>query len=425
MSAGGQDPDAAPGAPPTVADVEWGRVDAAGEVWVRTADGERSVGSWQAAEPAAGLAFFVRRYADLATQVALLEQRLASGAASPDDAAATARRLRGEVTGAQAVGDLDALAARLDAVGAVVEQRRAEKRAARADELAAARATKETVVTDAETVAQGSDWRHGADRLRALLDRWKALPRLDRVTDDELWRRFSAARTTYTRRRRHHVAELAEQRGAVRAVKEQIVGEAEESASSTQWAQGAGRYRDLMSRWKAAGTAGRDADDQLWQRFKAAQDRFFAARGAALAERGASQRGALEARQALLAEAESLLPVSDPRAARAALRSVQDRWEAAAPVPRDAARGLESRLRRVEEAVRDAEGGQRRRTDPTARAWAADTVAKLQAAIAGLERALAAAREADDEGRAGEARDALEARRAWLEQAERALADFS
>ena len=59
---------------------EFGRIDDDGTVYVKTADGERAVGSWQAGTPEEGLAHFARRYEVISTEVALLEQRLRSGA---------------------------------------------------------------------------------------------------------------------------------------------------------------------------------------------------------------------------------------------------------------------------------------------------------------------------------------------------------
>src|SRR5205823_4136705 len=83
---------------------EWGRVDADGTVWVRTATAERAVGSWQAGPPEAGLAHFVRRYQDLATEVTLLEIRLRSGAGDPRSTFAQARTLRDTLPTAAATG---------------------------------------------------------------------------------------------------------------------------------------------------------------------------------------------------------------------------------------------------------------------------------------------------------------------------------
>ena len=409
---------------PTVAENAWGRVDADGTVHVRTPDGDRVVGSWQADQPEEALAFYGRKYDDLVVQVDLLEQRLRSGSAVPDDAGPVIARVRQALAEPQVVGDLPGLAARLDSVEERVRERREQRRAERARALEQARARKEGIAAEAEQIAEGQDWRQGADRLRALLEEWKTLPRLERAADDALWRRFSSARTHYTRRRKAHFAEVGERREQARAVKEGLVAEAEALASSTDWGPTTRAYRDLMTRWKAAGPAPKPVDDALWRRFRAAQDTFFSARNSATSERDAGERAALEVKQALLVEAEALLPVTDWKAARETLRSVHERWEEAGRVPRDSVRSVEDRLRHVEEAVRAAEASEWQRSNPEARARAAETVERLEASIADRRGQAGQARERGDEQAAERHDEAVRAREEWLAEARRALADF-
>jgi soluble cytochrome b562 len=408
----------------TVAENAWGRVAQDGTVYVRTSTGERVVGSWHTADPSEALAFYGRRYDDLVVQVDLVETRLESGSASLDDALTVARRVREALVEPQVIGDLTALTARVDALEQTVAQRREERRRQRAEALEQARAAKESIAAEAEEIAEGTDWRHGADRLRALLDQWKSLPRLDRGTDDVLWRRFSTARTHYTRRRKTHFSEMGERREEARKIKEALVAEAESLAKSTDWTETARRFRELMTRWKAAGGAPRGIEDQLWSRFRAAQDAFFTARTQALARRDSELQGNLTEKQRLLAEAEALVPVKDWKTARSTLRSIQDRWEAAGRVPREAARGLEARLRRVEEAIRAAERSEWRRTNPEARARAQATVDQLRLSIGELESRRAGLHQSGDDRAVQDIDTALTARRAWLAEAEKALEEF-
>jgi hypothetical protein len=198
----------------------FGRVDSDGTVYVRTPDGERAVGQVPDVPADEALAFFVRRYEALELEVSLLERRITSGALGPDDAQSSVGKVRETVASAHAVGDLTGLLARLDALGPVIANQRAARKAERAKQSEETKARKERFVAEAERLAQSNDWRGGVNRFRALLDEWKSLPRLDRATDDELWHRFSSARTTYTRRRKAHFAQQAEQREAARATKE-------------------------------------------------------------------------------------------------------------------------------------------------------------------------------------------------------------
>ncbi len=404
---------------------EWGRVADDGTVYVRTADGERSVGQYPEGTPEQALEFYTKRYDALALEVQLLEQRVNAGVLSPDEAAEAVKTVRTQVVEANAVGDLASLAGRLDSLSPVIATQRKARKQERAKKSEESRAAKEAIVSEAEKLAEGNDWRNGANRLRALLDQWKALPRIDRASDDALWRRFSTARTTYTRRRKVHFAEQHEKRDAARVVKERLVKEAEAIAGSTEWGPTSGAYRDLMREWKAAGPAPRDVDDQLWARFRAAQDQFFGARDAAQAEQDQEFAANAEVKQALLVEAEALVPVTDLDAAKRALRDIADRWEAAGKVPRDQIKPLEGRLRKVEEAVRQVEEDQWRRTDPEKSARADDMVSKLEAAIADLEQDLEAAKAAGNEKKAKELEENLASRQSFLAMAKQVSADYS
>jgi hypothetical protein len=273
-------------------------------------------------------------------------------------------------------------------------------------------------------LAAGNDWRGGVNRFRTLLEEWKALPRLDRATDDALWHRFSSARTTYTRRRKAQFAQQNEQREAARVIKERLVTEAEALATSTDWGPTTGAYRDLMARWKAAGPAPRDVDELLWKRFRGAQDRFFMAKQAAFSEQDSEFRANAQAKEKLLAEAEALLPVRNPGAARGSYRDILQRWSTIGRVPRDAMRPLESRLRAVDNAIKAAEEERWRRSNPEVRARATDTAAKLEAQIAALEERAAQAEARGDHGAAQEAADSAATYREWLAQAQRTASDL-
>ncbi|HRD60879.1 MAG TPA: DUF349 domain-containing protein [Nocardioides sp.] len=408
---------------------EWGRVDEDGNVFVRTADGERSVGQYPAGTPEEALAFFTERFAALAFEVELLEQRIRTGVMSPEEALESVKTVSAQVTDANAVGDLASLTTRLEALRPVIEAQRESRRAERVQKTAEAKEAKEKLVAEAEKLAESNDWRAGANRLRALLDEWKALPRIDRASDDALWRRFSSARTAYTRRRKAHFAEQNEKRDAARAVKERLVKEAESLADSTEWGPTAGRYRELMRQWKAAGPAPKDVDDALWRRFRGAQDQFFGARDATNAALDAEFAANAEVKEKLLVEAEALLPAlesgSDLDATKRSFREISDRWEAAGKVPRDRIKELEGRMRTVEQTIRSREDEQWRKSDPEKSARADDMVTQLENAIAQVEADLEAARTAGNDKKVKELEENLASRQSFLDMARRVSADYS
>jgi hypothetical protein len=404
----------------------WGRVAEDGTVYVRTAGGERQVGSWQAGSPDEALAFFKRKFETLETEVSLLEQRLASTDLSPVQAKATIDRLIGSVTDAHAIGDLDGLLARLEDLTGLASRRKEENRAAREQARSEALEVKERIVAEAEQIAaEATHWKISGERMRQLLEEWKAAPRGDRTAETALWKRLSAARNAFTKRRKAYFASLEEEREGIRAHKEDLASQAEALASSTDWGPTAAAYRELMRAWKQAGRADRTTEDELWTRFKTAQDAFFQARSGVLAAKDAALQQNAVVKEQLLTEAEKLLPVTDARSARATLRGIQERWERAGAVPRDAQERLEGGLRRIEETLRKAEDSHWRRSNPEALSRARSTVDQIKAAISQLEGQLAKAQASGDAKAQQRAEEALTARQSWLAEAERTLAEFS
>jgi len=300
--------------------------------------------------------------------------------------------------------------------------KRREDKARRVEE---SRSRKAEIVAEAEKVSQGKDWRNGVNRLRDLLEEWKSLPRLDKKTDDELWHRFSGARTQYTRHRKAHFAEVGEKREGAKVVKERILKEAESLKESTEWGATSSRYRALMQEWKAAGAAPREVEDKLWQRFREAQDTFFSARDAANAEQDREFSENAEKKKEILVEAEALLPVTDLDVAKRAFRDIAERWDAAGKVPREQIKSLEARIRKVEQAIRSVEDDQWKRSDPEKSARADDMLGQLERAVAGIEADLEQARAAGDARKVKDLEQHLTSRQAFLEMARKAASEFS
>ncbi|MEU4567730.1 DUF349 domain-containing protein [Micromonospora sp. NPDC023956] len=395
----------------------FGRVDADGTVYVKTAEGERVVGSWQAGAPEEGLAHFARRFADLVTEVDLAAARLNSGAADASGSLTTIRRLRDSLAEAHVVGDLDALAARLDKLAALAEEKAGEARAARDAARVEAVARKTALVEEAEKLgAESTGWKTAGDRLKEILDEWKTIRGVDKKTDGELWKRFAAARDGFTRRRGAHFATLDSQRKQAQTAKEQLVAEAESIKGSTEWAATANRLKELMAEWKAAPRASKEAEQKLWERFRAAQDEFFTRRSEVFSARDNEQRANLERKQALLAEAEALDVNADPRGTQAKLRDIQAQWHEAGRVPRDAAASLERRMRAVDDRVREAMDSAWRRTAPQDN----PLLAQMRAQVAEAEERLTRAQAAGDAKRIREAEQALASKRQFLQLAEQA-----
>ena len=411
---------------------QWGHVGDDGTVFVRTPEGDRAVGSYPGKSPEEALSYFVRKFETLAAEVALTSARLRSGAITAEDGTAAIKRLRDQVEHINAVGDLAALRIAVDNIAPIAEERRAAeavKKTVAAEAKVAAReaskAVKEALVIEAEEVAAKDAWKVSGDRLKEILDEWKKAPRLDRKSDEVLWKRFSAARNGFDKRRRTHFATLDAARSQVSSAKEALVKEAESLVTSTNWVSTARRFKELMDLWKASGRGGKADDEKLWGQFKAAQDAFFKTKNADLEKLEANHAANFAIKADLAIQAEALLPISDLGAAKKAFRLITEKWEKTGAVGKKDKDRLDSRLKAVERAVREGEQTEWRRTDPAGRARAQDAVRQLSEAIEGYLKQSEKAQKAGNEKKSTEALAAAEARREWLAEAERTLAEFA
>ncbi len=334
---------------------KFGRVEADGTVILHAPEGDVVVGQWAAGEPAAGLAFFGRKYDDLVVEIDLIERRLADHRAPAEQAEAVLTRVREALAQRSFVGDVAALEARCARVEESVEASRAEAKARKAEQREAALVVRRALADEAESLRESTAWRATTERYAAIVEEWKALPRGERASEQELWQRISAARTAFDKRRRAHFAELDGQRKVAVGRKRELIAAAEALSTSTDWPKTSKQLRDLMTEWKAAPRASRAEEDKLWKRFKAAQDAFYAARTATEDAEQEGLRANVPAKEALAAEAEALLPITDLKAAKSSLRSIQERWDRAGDLPRGERDRIEGRLKKVEEAVRAAE----------------------------------------------------------------------
>ena len=403
-----------------------------GTVFVKDGEQERAVGSYPEATHEEALAYFARKYDELAANAGLLQQRLEQTNLSAHEARESLKTLRDQIGEANVVGDLPALREVVDQIEVAVKDRQRVETEARTQAKAEATVTREALVAEAESLAAADvhqvQWKTASARMRAMLDEWRGLqkkgPKLDKDVENALWQRLSAARSTFDKSRKSFFSELDTQHTEAKRTKEKLVAEAETLSASKDWGPTAGAFKRLMQEWRRAGRAQRADDDALWERFKAAQDSFFNAKDELVAAENEEFKANLVVKEELLKEAEALVPVKDLPAAKAQLRAIQDRWDEAGKVPREDMSRVEGRLRKVEQAVRDLDEAKWTRTNPELNARAQSMVEQLERAVQGLEQDLASAQASGDDAKVAKAQAALDARREWLDSARGGVSEF-
>ena len=353
----------------------------------------------------------------------MLEARLTNNPEQAPTIRHDAQTLLDSLSTAAVIGDIPALEARLEKISQRTQTAEQEVAEAKKQRRASALESKEGLLAEVESIAAADpstvNWKRSGERIRTIVEQWRAIKGVERAKDDELWKRFSSARSEFNRKRQAHFDELDRNRERARLKKEDLIAEAEALQDSTDWGATSAKYRDLMNQWKAAGRAPRNVDDQLWERFRKAQDVFFAARKATNVEKDKEFEANAEAKQALIDE---YSPKVDPQAhgvdkARKVLHELQEKWEQIGFVPRGRIREFEDKIKAIESRVEEAADAEWRRTDPEAQA----RVAQFQAKVDQFTREAESAEKAGNASKAEKLRAQAAQWREWADAAAAAL----
>ncbi len=405
---------------------QFGRVDAENNVFV--IDGaERKVGQYPGVSADDALAYFVRKFEDLAAQVRILEQRVANKVDS-NGMKKMAAKLVEDLKEPAAVGDLADLRRRVGNLDQKIAALVTEKTEASKEATAEALATRLKIAIRAEEIANQdaakTQWKTSGAEMTKLFEQWQELqksgPKVAKAEADSIWKRFSSARTRFETAKRGYFAGLDATNKVVKAKKNSIVEAAE--ALAAKGSDDIAGYRKLLDEWKNSGRTPGKSDDALWARFKAAGDTIFAKKSETAVVENAEQEKNLAAKLEILKDAASIDPEKDLAAAKKTLQSIQQRWEKAGRVPKDKLRETEDKLRAIEAKVRKVEEDEWRKTDPAAIERSNSVTAQLEDSIKKLEAALEKATASKDAKKIKDATEALEARKAWLEVVKASMA---
>lgn len=166
---------------------------------------------------------------------------------------------------------------------------------------------KEELIKKAEALVDSKDLNKATNEINALFDEWKKLGYTDKKTDDELWAKFNAARQSFYDNRHELREQMAAKMQDAVKVKEELITKAEELADSTSWKKTTEAMDALMEEWKAAGYAGKEHNDELWDKFRAARKKFYDARSDFYAKQNAEFAEKVKSKQELIEKAKAIV----------------------------------------------------------------------------------------------------------------------
>jgi uncharacterized protein DUF349 len=184
-----------------------------------------------------------------------------------------------------------------------------------------------------------------AKQVRELQQQWRQAADVPRAQGETLWKRFKTAHDEVWAKCESHFAEQNVARGENLAKKIALCERAESLAESTNWIRTADEIKALQAEWKTIGPVTRGQEKAVWERFRAACDRFFTRRHADLAERKKVWAENLVRKEALIVAAEALQDSTDWDSAATEIKRLQGEWKTIGPVKKSRSEALWLRFR--------------------------------------------------------------------------------
>ena len=241
--------------------------------------------------------------------------------------------------------DHDEIVRRLKAAQAVLTPRVQELREAQDWKRFANLGVQEQLCAKMEAVRALENPEEIARQIRDLQQQWRQAADVPRAQGEPLWRRFKAAHDEAWARCEAHFAQQAAVRAANLAQKIALCERTEALAGSTSWIQTAEEIKRLQAEWKTIGPVAHGREKAVWERFRAACDRFFTRRHEDLAQRKVMWAENLAKKDALCAKAEALAESTEWDAAAAEIKRLQAEWKTIGPVKKTRSEAIWQRFR--------------------------------------------------------------------------------
>jgi hypothetical protein len=192
-----------------------------------------------------------------------------------------------------------------------------------------AKAAKEELIKEAKALAETKEFGKANTRMTEMMAEWKASGTAgNKDVDDTLWEEFNKARKTFFERRAKDWENRKASFEAAKSTKEGLIAKAEELAESTNFRTANNEFKKLMDDWKAAGSAGKANEDELWNKFNDSRKKFFDRRNAHYTEMNEKYETVYAAKKALVEKAAEIAANKDyTKENTSEMKNLQKEWK--------------------------------------------------------------------------------------------------
>ena len=186
---------------------------------------------------------------------------------------------------------------------------------------------------DLDSITSFNDWNAKTEEITAMQAKWKTIGYAPQKMNVKIFERFRAACDKFFQAKTEYYKSVKEGLNNNLQLKKELCEKAEALADSTDWKATADALVELQKQWKAIGAVPKKYSDSLWERFRAACDKFFDAKKEANSTQHNEQTDNLEKKRAIVERLAAINPEEVEGDLRALLRSAQEEWNAIGHVP--------------------------------------------------------------------------------------------
>ena len=202
------------------------------------------------------------------------------------------------------------------------------------------------LVLVAESLQDSTEWKTAGAQIKEAQEKWKSIGPVPRDQADAIWARFHGACEKFYQARRVHIEKMEQEKPQNLAKKEELIAAVEGLESLPGDQERFDRIKEAQAAWKDVGPAGtRDADDALWERFRKPIDLYFEGRKSRMGEERQMREGNAKLKEEICLEAEAIIGSTEWKATIEKIKTLQERWKATGPAPRESDRELWKRFR--------------------------------------------------------------------------------
>ncbi|MBQ0065068.1 MAG: DUF349 domain-containing protein [Firmicutes bacterium] len=188
---------------------------------------------------------------------------------------------------------------------------------------------KEALIAEAKAVSTEDRFKQGTQKMEELMDSWKKAGfTKNKELDDKLWEEFRTVRKAFFDAKNEYYKKLKEQFSGAKKAKEEIIAKAEALLESEDIKKAGNEFKKLLAEWKTIGNAGRDVEQELWNKFNESRQAFFEKQNAYYEEVKSHYAENLNKKRQLISEAQEICYQEEyTKEQTARMKELQQEWK--------------------------------------------------------------------------------------------------